>query len=126
VVIFGANIHRNLRTLKTRWNVSTTKMASPANAQGTKSPRKARKLRERWWTWHWDRFHADRVLVPFVSITRWRCGSFLTVYRMHTDGNVQWWFYGPFNLAVAFSYPVKNEVVEESLPKVPEYGKYWN
>ncbi len=32
------------------------------------------------WTWHWDRTDAEGVPIE-LSITRWRRGSFLTVYR---------------------------------------------
>ena len=44
------------------------------------------------------------VMLPFV-ITRWRRGSLLTVYRMKSEEATHWWFYGPFNFAVAFSIP---------------------
>jgi hypothetical protein len=44
--------------------------------------------REAWWVWRWDRTDAENVEIPFTSITRWRRGSFLTVYRMETPGDV--------------------------------------
>lgn len=61
---------------------------------------------ERWWTWHWDREDADNIMLPAEKITRWRRGSFLTVYRIQMEKQVQWWFYGPFNLAIAFGRDV--------------------
>lgn len=63
--------------------------------------------REAWWVWRWDRTDAKGVEIPFTSITRWRRGSFLTVYRMETPGDVKYWFYLPFNVGVGFSIPVR-------------------
>lgn len=60
--------------------------------------------REPWWTWRWDRLDVADVPVRY-AVTRWRRGAFLTVYRMRTATNEQWWFYGPFNLAFGFSFP---------------------
>ncbi len=60
--------------------------------------------REPWWTWHWDYkdVAVDRQL-PCKRIRHWRRGFFLSVYRVEFDkGGVQWWFYGPFNIAIAF------------------------
>ncbi len=62
------------------------------------------KPREPWWTWHWDKSHAENIEIPYESITRWRRGSLLTVYRFVTASGVQLWFYGPFNLALGFAY----------------------
>ena len=75
-------------------------------------------------------------MVPHIRITRWRRGSFLTIYKMETNHNTQWWFYGPFNLAVGFSYPT-DQCMEDRRPKADESGavprarvpgdqKYWN
>lgn len=98
---------------------------------GSKNPRRA----DRWWTWRWDTTRAENVMVPHIRITRWRRGSFLTVYKMETTSQVQWWLYGPFNLAIAFAFPraEKRDVVivdpDHSPvvpPKMPEDGKYWN
>lgn len=63
------------------------------------------KPREPWWVWHWDYQHVPGAPLPYTSIKRWRRGSLLTVYRMESSGDVQWWFYGPFNLGIGFSHP---------------------
>jgi hypothetical protein len=65
--------------------------------------------REPWWVWHWDK--ADAKFPPAVSfrrITRWRRGSLLTVYRFVQETQEQWWFYGPFDLAIGFGFNRKN------------------
>jgi hypothetical protein len=60
------------------------------------------KTREPWWTWHWDKKHVDNATIT-LDITRWRRGSLLTIYRFKTEhGGVEWWLYGPFNLAIGF------------------------
>jgi hypothetical protein len=67
--------------------------------------------REKWYKWHWDKSDAQssdvRTLeTQYKRIIRWRRGSFLTVYRQEsTHGDIQWWFYLPFNLAIGFGYP---------------------
>lgn len=65
--------------------------------------------REPWWTWHWDTHRAEDVELPYLSIVRWRRGSFLTVYRFENASGVFWWFYGPFNLAIGFAYEKRRE-----------------
>lgn len=74
------------------------------------------KPKEKWWTWHWDKSDAvelnpaqPTLTLPYKRITRWRRGSLLTIYRMQSDGSLQWWLYGPFNICFGFGYP-KNEV----------------
>ena len=70
---------------------------------------------EKWWTWHWDKSDvlavegslAPTLALPYERITRWRRGSLLTIYRMEAKGNLQWWFYGPFNICFGFGYPIK-------------------
>ena len=58
---------------------------------------------DRWWTWRWDTLESCNVYVPYTSIKRWRRGSLFTIYRMEfSEGGVQWWFYGPFNLCFGF------------------------
>jgi hypothetical protein len=60
---------------------------------------------EPWWVWRWDKTMAENMPVPYASVTRWRRGSVLTVYRYVTKtGGVQWWFYGPFNFALGFAH----------------------
>lgn len=60
-----------------------------------------------WWAWHWDRKMIGplSIAMPRTTITRWRRGSLLTVYRHENHLRVEWWFYGPFNLAIGFSWP---------------------
>jgi hypothetical protein len=57
---------------------------------------------EKPWTWRWDKMTTGAVDLPLTSITRWRRGSFLTVYRFRTERGTMWWFYGPWNLAIGF------------------------
>ncbi len=56
---------------------------------------------EPWWAWHWDREDAAEIMIPVEKVVRWRRG-WLTVYRIEMEKQVQWWFYGPFNLCIAF------------------------
>ncbi len=65
--------------------------------------------REAWWVWRWDTKRAKNATVRYLSITRWRRGSFLTVYRKETRGDVNWWIYLPFNIGFGFSYPVEDD-----------------
>lgn len=61
------------------------------------------KKRDPWWVWHWDRTVMVAVDVPYKTIWRWRRGSLLTVYKfVGEDDSVFWYFFGPFNLAIAF------------------------
>lgn len=60
---------------------------------------------EQWWRWRWDTFTANDVNLKYKRITRWRRGSLLTVYRIETLSTVEWAFYIPFNLSIAFSRP---------------------
>jgi len=67
---------------------------------------------EPWWIWHWDVSDAKKedetdlvkLQIQFERVTRWRRGSLLTIYRYVMKEQVQWWFYGPFDLAVGFGY----------------------
>src|SRR5512135_855600 len=96
---------------------------------------------DRWWTWRWDTTSIQNAMVPHIRITRWRRGSFLTVYKMETPGSTQWWVYLPFNIGIGFSSPLSKEDATSSgdepvqpdksgavpaRPQVPENGKYWN
>jgi hypothetical protein len=84
------------------WGEHGTVVGEPATCERCKAPEK--KPREPWWTWHWDKAEAYNADIPLAKLTRWRRGSFLTLYRHETiDGSVQWWFYGPFNLAIGFA-----------------------
>jgi len=71
------------------------------------------KEREPWWTWNWDTKVVQDATVRYVCITRWRRGSFLTVYRKETKGDVNWWIYLPFNIGLGFSYPVEVDEDED-------------
>ena len=70
-------------------------------------PARTRRKPEPWWIWHWDRVEAHPTALIYSRIVRWRRGSLLTVYRYETQYEIQWWLYGPFNLAVGFSIPKK-------------------
>lgn len=70
-------------------------------------------MREPWWVWHWDTKEAKDVAVRYLRIMRWRRGSFLTVYRQETNGDVTWWIYLPFNLGFGFSYSVEVDEDED-------------
>ncbi len=60
-------------------------------------------MSEPWWTWHWDTKELKDIQLPMKTIKRWRRGSLLTVYRFETEqGDIEYWFYGPFNLAIGF------------------------
>lgn len=73
-----------------------------------KRERRREREREAWWVWHWDRVSVKNAEIT-MSITRWRRGSLLTVYRMEQTSDVQYWFYFPFNLGIGFSVPVSVE-----------------
>jgi hypothetical protein len=60
---------------------------------------------ERWYTWHWDYCEERDTSMPLVRIQRWRRGSLLTVYLFEGECDMQWWFYGPWHLAIGFGYP---------------------
>jgi hypothetical protein len=65
---------------------------------------------EKWWTWRWDRHELPGTKLALVAtelhLTRWRRGSLLTVYRLQGEHETTWGFYGPFNLALGFGYPL--------------------
>lgn len=61
--------------------------------------------REPWWAWHWDKSAVAPFALPMKKITRWRCGSLLTIYRQEQEGDTLWWFYGPFNIGIGVSIP---------------------
>ena len=62
-------------------------------------------MKDRWWTWRWDRVETTELKTTWKRVVRWRRGSLLTVYLFETgDGARQVWLYGPFNLAVGFSW----------------------
>lgn len=63
--------------------------------------------KEAWWVWHWDRATVEDTHLHFESITRWRRGSLLTVYRLVSATEIAWWFAGPFNIEIGFSVPKK-------------------
>lgn len=70
------------------------------------------KEREPWWTWRWDTvdvpgelIEANALVGEVKQLTRWRRGSFLTVYRIRTREGAFWLFYGPFNFSCGFGFP---------------------
>lgn len=55
---------------------------------------------EPWWAWHWDRGDFEHVPVTYDRVTRWRRGSFVTLYRLVGVRSTEWRLYLPFNASV--------------------------
>jgi hypothetical protein len=62
--------------------------------------KKADETQDRWYTWRWDFTSHENVKLPYTRISRWRRGSFLTVYKFESPGHVEWRFLLPFNFVV--------------------------
>jgi hypothetical protein len=60
--------------------------------------------REFWWVWEWDHQSVKDCRLDFTSVSRWRRG-WVTLYKLTTEGDSQWWVYLPFNIGFGFSFP---------------------